>query len=327
MVTTSDVGRWGLWILGASFLACAAATPVAPQPIRAPAALTTEVPQAIASPIPFVSLEGPFWVAEGGCGYLLFSDVVEQNGADANIYRFDPGPAVFAAIAYPDRPISSNGLAVDSDGSLIVCERWNGRLARVAGTKAAVLAGHSPSGAPLNAPNDVTLRADGNIYFSDTTWGARPGTHAPTAVYRLSPDGLLSVVFQVEMPNGVALSPDGKTLYVGSDVQNRLWQLSVAADGSVGKAMDFVAPNQGPDATLRVPDGLCVDDRGRLYVANNSPEVSAIVVFESDGTFAGRIPFPVAPSNCSFGGADRRTLYVTTLHAIYRVPMTTPGLP
>jgi gluconolactonase len=289
------------------------------------AALTTEAPQAIPSTIPFVSLEGPFWVAKGG--YLLFSDVVEQNGAAANIYRFDPGAGVFAPIPYPNQPTSSNGLAVDSDGNLIVCERWNGRLARVSGTKFTSLADRSPAGIPLNAPNDVALRADGNAYFSDTTWGARPGTHAPPAVYRLSPAGILSVAFQVEMPNGVVLSPDGKTLYVGSDAQDRLWQLPVASDGSVGKAEDFTAPHHEPEATLHVPDGLCVDDRGRLYVANNSAEVSAIVVFESDGSFAGRIPFPVPPSNCSFGGADRRTLYVTTSHAIYRVRMTTPGLP
>ena len=76
-----------------------------------------------------------------------------------------------------------------------------------------------------------------------------------------------------------------------------------------------------------MPDGLCVDDRGRVYVTNNSTEVNAIVVFDSTGLFVGRIPFPVPPSNCTFGGVDRRTLYVTTLHAIYEVPMATPGLP
>jgi gluconolactonase len=76
-----------------------------------------------------------------------------------------------------------------------------------------------------------------------------------------------------------------------------------------------------------VPDGLCVDDRGRVYVTNNSAEASAIVVLDSVSRFVERIPFPVPPSNCTFGGADRRTLYVTTLHAIYEVPMTTPGLP
>ena len=78
---------------------------------------------------------------------------------------------------------------------------------------------------------------------------------------------------------------------------------------------------------MHVPDGLCTDDRGRIYVANNSDDVSAIEVFDSDGRYAGKIAIPAPPSNCTFGGADRRTLYVTTLHAVYEVRVETPGLP
>jgi gluconolactonase len=277
-----------------------------------------------------VSLEGPFWVASGG--YLIFSDVVEQNGAAAKIYRYDPGTGTVSVVPYPQVPTSTNGLAVDAQGRLVACERWNGALVRVAGGQRTVLADRAPSGEPgagasLNAPNDLTLRADGNIYFTDTKWGARPGEHAPMAVYRLAPDGALSVAFRVDMPNGVLLSPDGGTLYVGSDAQDRLWRLPVAPDGTVGAAAPFVDSHQVPGGRLHVPDGLCVDDRGRVYVANNSDDVSAIEVFDSDGRFAGRIPIPAPPSNCTFGGADRRTLYVTTLHAVYEVRVDTPGLP
>jgi gluconolactonase len=281
--------------------------------------------RAIASNIPFVSLEGPFWLAKDGS--LIFSDVVEQNGAAAKIYRFDPRTRAFSTIPYPGSPISTNGLAVDANGRLVACERWNGALARISGTKRDVLAEHAPTGQPLNAPNDLTLRKDGNIYFSDTTWGERPGAHAPTAVYRVAPGGALSVAFKADMPNGVVLSPDGNTLYVGSDAQDRLWRLPVAVDGTVGSPEPFGDTNEDSRARLHVPDGLCVDDRGRVYVTNNSAEVSAIVVLDSTGRFAGRILFPAPPSNCTFGGADRRTLYVTTLHAIYEVPMGTPGLP
>jgi gluconolactonase len=281
-----------------------------------------------------VSLEGPFWVAGGG-GYLLFSDVVEQNGPAAKIYRYDPGaaaggsPGTFSVFSYVAAPTSTNGLAVDAQGRLIACERWNGVLARVAGGQRTALADRAPGGAPgtLNAPNDLTLRADGNIYFSDTTWGARPGAHAPTAVYRVAPDGAISLAFRVDMPNGVVLSPDGRSLYVGSDAQDLLWRLPVADDGTVGAAAPFADAHSVPDGKLHVPDGLCVDDRGRVYVANNSAEVSAILIFESDGRFAGRIPFPAPPSNCTFGGPDRRTMYVTTLHAVYEVAVETPGLP
>jgi gluconolactonase len=282
-------------------------------------------PRAIASDIPFQSLEGPFWVASDGA--LIFSDVVEQNGPAAKIYRFDPRTRTFSTLPYLSHPTSTNGLAVDAQGRLVACERWNGALARVSGGERHALAERAPDGQPLNAPNDLTLRKDGNIYFSDTTWGERPGAHASTAVYRVAPDGALSVAFKVDMPNGVVLSPDGNTLYVGSDAQDRLWRLAVAADGSVGQPEPFGNATDAPQGRLHVPDGLCVDDRGRVYVTNNSTEVSAIVVFDSMGHFAGRIPFPTPPSNCTFGGADRRMLYVTTLHTLYEVPMGTAGLP
>jgi gluconolactonase len=311
---------------------CGTTTAPPPGVVSAPAAapagaIATSPARAIPSTIPFVSLEGPFWVASGG--YLIFSDVVEQNGTAAKIYRYDPGTRAVSVVPYPVAPTSTNGLAVDGQGRLLACERWNGALARIDGAARAVVADRAPGadGRSLNAPNDLTVRADGNIYFTDTKWGARPGDHAPLGVYRVAPDGAISVAFRVDMPNGVVLSPDGRTLYVGSDAQDRLWRLPVAADGTVGAAAPFVAAHQVPGGKLHVPDGLCVDDRGRIYVTNNSDEVSAIDVFESDGRFAGQIAIPAPPSNCTFGGADRRTLYVTTLHAVYELRVETPGLP
>jgi gluconolactonase len=306
------------WLWALALVACG--TGRAGNPTTSRPADDIGVPRAIPSTLPFVSLEGPFWVKDGG--YLLFSDVVEQNGSAAKVYRFAPETGQFSAVELPGAPVSTNGLAVDAGGGLIACERWNGVLSRTSGTVRSVLAERSPSGQSLNAPNDLTVRADGNIYFSDSTWGARPGPHAATAVYRIAPDGSLSTAFQVDMPNGVALSPDGRHLYVGSDTQDRLWHLPVAEDGSVGAAEPFAQT-----VPLHVPDGLCVDDVGRVYVTNNSDDVSAIVILDNQGHFAGRIPFPARPSNCTFGGKDRRTLYVTTLHAIYEVRVGTPGLP
>ena len=306
-------------------LACAGKAPAPGDTTGKGQTVGASSPRAVASTIPFVSLEGPFWVAGGG--YLIFSDVVEQNGPAARIYRYEPRTAAFATLHYPGSPISTNGLAVDGEGRLVACERWNGTLARVSGAKRSVIAHRSSAGATLNAPNDLTLRGDGNIYFSDSKWGARPGEHAPTAVYRVSPQGELSVAFQVDMPNGVLLSPDGRTLYVGSDAQDRLWRLPVAADGSVGDAEPFGEVGTTAAGRVHVPDGLCVDDLGRVYVTNNSSEVSAIVIFDRDGHLVGRIAYPVPPSNCTFGGDDRRTLYVTTLHAIYEARSDTPGLP
>ncbi len=327
MVTESihpGLKAFTLGLLAVVGVACCPDPPkVAPQTRSEDAQLG--VPRAIVSNIPFVSLEGPFWVASWG--YLIFSDVVDQNGAGAKIYRYDPRTREVSIAPYPGTPITTNGLAVDASGGLIACERWNGVLARVSGTEHRIVAAHSLDGQTLNAPNDLVIRADGNIYFTDTTWGAKPGTHAPTAVYRVSPNGALSLAFQVNMPNGVALSPDGNTLYVGSDAQDRLWRMPVTADGTVARPEPFGNQDPFPQAKLHVPDGLCVDDLGRVYVTNNSADVSAIVIFDKEGHYAGHIPFPAPPSNCSFGGTDRRTLYVTTLHAVYEVRLETPGLP
>lgn len=303
-------------------------TPAAGQPGPLPGAGT---PAAIPSSIAFVSLEGPLWVAAQHA--LLFSDVVEANAPGAAIYRFDPAARSFSRLPYPDAPAtptSTNGLGLDPSGALLACERHNGRLVKVdAQGKRTVLADHWPldGGAPLNAPNDLVVRRDGNIYFTDTDWGARPGVpHPPTAVYRVPPSGPVQQVLAMTKPNGIALSPDGATLYVGSDTQAKLWKLPVDAAGAAGAPALFV-----DGATIaggfKVPDGICVDDTGNLYVANNSDDVKAIVVLDPAGRELGRIPFPVSPSNCTFGGEDRKTMYVTTLHAVYEVPMPTPGLP
>jgi gluconolactonase len=292
-------------------------------------------PRALPSPVSFVSLEGPLWVADGP--YLIFSDVVENNGPGAVIYRFDPAMRRFSIFPYAaaDRgPTSTNGLAVDGTGGLIATERYNARLVRISpeGERQVLADAWPPStpgrpGTPLNAPNDVAVRADGNIYFTDTDWGARPGgAHAPMAVYRVPPSGPLDRVLQIEKPNGVALSPDGWTLYIGSDVQGKIWKLPLDAAGAAGAPV-LLIDGARVAGGFKVPDGICVDDSGNLYVANNSDEIRAIEVFDAAGRLLGRIPFPVAPSNCTFGGADRRTLYVTTLHAVYEVRVSTPGLP
>jgi gluconolactonase len=294
-------------------------------------------PEALPSDVPFVSLEGPFWVAVGG--YLLFSDVVEANAAGAHIYKFDPGTRRYSILPYPN-PASSgqtstNGLAVDPTGALLACERYNGRVIRLSPTgKLTVLAAEWPvsgagvPGRPFNAPNDLALRRDGTIYFTDSDWGARPGTaHGSMGVYRLAPqEGAVDRVLELEKPNGIALSPDEATLYIGSDVQAKVWKLPVDAAGAVGLPTLLIDGQRVPGG-FKVPDGICVDDAGNLYVTNNDDGIRAIVVFDSSGRLLGRIPLPAAPSNCTFGGADRRTLYATTLHAVYEVRMTTPGLP
>jgi gluconolactonase len=309
----------------------AASAPGAAAPTLFPSA---GAPVALSAQVPFVSLEGPLWLAASGS--LLFSDVVEANASGARIYRFDPPSGHFSTLPYPSpAPTSTNGLAVDPAGRLVACERYNARVVRIepgaggGASKLTVLADRWPAGTgqPLNAPNDLVVRRDGNLYFTDSDWGARPGpAHAPMGVYRVSPSSELSRVLDLDKPNGIALSPDGATLYVGSDTQAKVWKLPVDAAGAVGAPTLLIDGPQVPGG-FKVPDGICVDDGGDLYVTNNDDAVKAIVVFDPAGRSLGRIPFPYRPSNCTFGGADRRTLYVTTLHAVYALPVPTPGLP
>jgi gluconolactonase len=286
-------------------------------------------PAALPGGVAFESLEGPYWIAAKGA--LVFSDVVEANGPGARIHRYDPAARTYVPLPYPtSAPTSTNGLAVDPQGRLIACERYNARVVRIeANGQATVLAERWPvtEGLPLGAPNDLSVRGDGNIYFTDSDWGARPGvTHAPMGVYRISPAGELSRVLELEKPNGIALAPDGSKLYVGSDVQAKVWSFPVDATGNVGAPTLLIDGPTVPGG-FKVPDGICVDDTGNLYIANNDDAIKAILVFDPAGHGLGRIPIPFRPSNCSFGGADRRTLYVTTLHTVYEVRMPAPGLP
>jgi gluconolactonase len=289
----------------------------------------TGAPRALPSNVPFVSLEGPFWASGGR--YLLFSDVVEANASGARIYRFDPASQALSTLAYPgDAPTSTNGLAIDNQGRLIACERYNGRVVRLdAASAVTVLAERWPTGKdglPLSAPNDLVVRGDGNIFFTDSDWGTAPGSHPPMGVYRISPQGNLSRVLDLDKPNGIALSPDERTLYVGSDVQAKVWKIPLSETGDAGAPALFIDGATVPGG-FKVPDGICIDDYGHLYVTNNDDTVKAIVVFDPDGRALGRIAVPARPSNCTFGGSDRRTLYVTTLKAVYAIPVPTAGRP
>jgi gluconolactonase len=255
----------------------------------------------IAPPGGISFLEGPVWLAEPGV--LLFSEWTNGH----RILQLTPPQAV--EIFMP--ATGSNGLAITPDGKalLMVTEMPAASLSRVnLADRSVQPLSRDYDGQGFGQPNDLVLRADGTIYFTD---------YQPGRLYRRSPDGTLSVVSSLPRSNGVALSPDEKTLYLNADTHTVRYP--VTADGTVGAGTDLATGLNGAD-------GLAVDCAGNVYIAQNNG--GTVVVTSAAGTRLGEIGgLPLVVTNAAFGGADRRTLYITTSSALYTLALQVPGLP
>ena len=262
----------------------------------------------VASDFQFV--EGPVWLP--GEGALLFTDIP----ADI-IYRLDP-PSAISVFRGPTQPATNaNGLNLDPQGRVIACEHSTGRVTRfVEGTTTQVVA-ESFDGSTLNSPNDVVARSDGTIYFTDPTYGGT-GSVGFRGVYRVTTAGAVELVAQYAntQPNGIGLSPDESTLYLVDTTAGVVRSFPVAADGSTGEATELAQTGGGGD-------GMAVDVNGNLYVTANA----GVLVLRPDGSSWGTIEFPETPANCTFGGPERKTLYVTARTSLYRVELAVPGQP
>jgi gluconolactonase len=251
--------------------------------------------------------EGPQWMPDDGL--LLFTDLdsntIYQVAADDEITVFR-------------RPSHySNGLAVDADGRLLAAEAGARRVTRTESDGTVTPIAERFHGTPLNEPNDIVVRSDGTIYFTDPTFGMAVAELDFRGIFRIAPDGGLTAERRgdtTEAPNGLALSPDERLLYVTNYAADLVWVLDVAADGTLSEARTFVTTGAGPD-------GMAVDDAGNLFVATGT----GIEVFAPDGARWGIIPVPRIPANCAFGGTDGRTLFVTAREGLYRVRLTNPG--
>lgn len=244
----------------------------------------------------FAFIEGPVWV--GSLGTLFFSD----NVAPERIWKLVPPsttPEIFMEAS------GSNGLAIDSDDQLILADQKDKQITRVDSMNATLL--DTLAGPGSYKPNDVIVRSDGNIYFTDPD----------TGFYQLSASGELGAANKdVGRPNGIVLSPDENTLYVG-DVGNRqIHAFPVAGDGSVGSGNIFVT------AENQTVDGMAVDCAGNLYAGTQN----GVEVFSPSGEALGVVPTGES-SNATFGGSDRKTLFVTSRAVLKYVTLAVPGLP
>ncbi len=248
----------------------------------------------------FTYTEGPVWMRDGS---LVFSDVPANL-----IYRVKPGEK--AATLRADSN-GAMGNAVDAQGRLYTCETHSRRVVRVNKNGALDVLAERFEGKRLNAPNDIAVRKDGQIYFTDPAFGNQQDTRELDfyGVYRIAPSGELSVIAKPKgRPNGIALSPDGKTLYVSNSDERNVRAYALDRKGAATNERILVTGIDG------VPDGVRTDEYGNLYVMAN-----AVLVFTPQGLPLATVQLDDTPSNCAFGDEDLHTLFVTARTAVYRI--------
>ena len=280
----------------------------------------------------FQFTEGPLWIRGWeGSPFLLFSDVPGNV-----IYRWDPATGettdwknpVFEGEIVEGRFAGSNGLALDHDGSLLVCEHGNRRISKITPDGDQTVVVDAYEGKRLNSPNDLTWHSNGWLYFTDPPYGLVGQDESPdkeldfNGVFRFHPaDGTLELLADEQTrPNGIAFSPDEKTLYVSnSDGSAKIWYAyDVAEDGSLAGRRIFkdVTAETAPGG----PDGFKVDIDGNLFATGPG----GVWVMAPDGTHLGTIQPEEVPANVAWGD-DGSTLYMTARTGLYRIRTTARG--
>ena len=277
--------------------------------------------------------EGPVWVADKEGGHLLFSDIPKNMiwkwSEKGGLKEFLKPSGYTGKDAFTGKEPGSNGLALDKDGKLILCQHGDRRLSRLVEGKFVTLV-DKYDGKRLNSPNDLTFKKNGDIYFTDPPYGLPkltedPGKELPyQGVYRLSKDGKLTLLTkEMTRPNGIAFSPDEKTLYVAnSDPAMAIWKaFPVKTDGTIGEGKIFF------DSTKSVgkehpglPDGMKVDTKGNVYATGPG----GVLVFNSDGKHLGTFATGVPTANCGWGD-DGTVLYITADKSLARIKLNAKG--
>jgi gluconolactonase len=256
--------------------------------------------------------EGPAW---DGQGNLYFSDVSGNK-----LHKVDAAGSLSTVL---DPSNHTNGLMVNAAGNIVACE-MDGRLIEVNPTTKQVKSlADGYEGKRFNAPNDLVIDKEGGVYFTDPHFRApMPLPQGVRAFYYRAPDGKVTRLGVIETaPNGVILSPDEKTLYIIPSGQADMLAYTVEAPGKLGTQRKFCTLKQAAGKTTGGGDGLTIDSKGNLYITS----ALGIQVFSPDGKALGILEFPEQPANCTFGGKDNKTLYVTARTSLYAVPMEATG--
>jgi gluconolactonase len=283
----------------------------------------------------FIWTEGPVWVPKDG-GYLLFSDIPMNT-----VFKWQEGKGVSEYMkpsgytgSKPrggkagDEP-GSNGLILDPQGRLVLCEHGDRRVSREEKDGKKTTLADKYMGKRLNSPNDGVYKSNGDLYFTDPPYGLPKRGEDPTrelnfnGVFRLSKDGKLTLLTKdMTYPNGIAFSPDEKTLYVAnSDPKKAIWMaFPVKKDGTLGEGKVFFDSTKWANSKPGLPDGMKVDKAGNLFATGPG----GVFVFAPDGTHLGTIATGDRTSNCNWGN-DGTVLYITVNHRLARIKLSTTG--
>jgi gluconolactonase len=254
----------------------------------------------------FAFTEGAVWSRDG---YLLFSDVPNNR-----ILRFEPGKG---HSVYREESNGANGNTFDRRGRLYTCESRTRRVTRTDKKGKIEVLAEKWMGKRLNAPNDIVVRHDEHVYFTDPAFGSQAENRELDfyGVYHINLRGQMELVARpTGRPNGIALSPDGKILYVANSDERNLRAYDLDQNGAASNESVLVSGIEG------VPDGIKVDERGNIYVT-----AKGIAVYTPKGKLLTTIELQETPANCAFGDRDLGSLYVTARTSLYRVRLDVKG--
>jgi gluconolactonase len=250
--------------------------------------------------------EGPVWSLEG---FLLFSDTVTDQ-----IKKWTPGKGI---TDFASRAGGASGNAYDEQGRLYTCEFRERRVVRVAKNGKTDILAARYGGKRFNAPNDIVVRRDGNVYFTDPAFGNQQDSRELDfyGVFRIAPKGDLEPIGRwTTRPNGIALSSNGRLLYVADSDARLVRVFDLDRAGAASNERVFIPKVEG------VPGGVRIDEKGNLYVA-----AKYVSVYSPKAELLKDIRLAESPSNLTFGDPDFSTLYITARNAIYRIRIGVKG--
>jgi gluconolactonase len=251
--------------------------------------------------------EGPAWSREN---FLLFSDVPANK-----ILKIGPGDKLPGVLREDSG--YANGNTFDTQGRLYSCESRTRRVTRMDKKGKIEVLAEKFEGKRFNAPNDIVVRKDGQIYFTDPAFGNQADTREMDfyGVYHITPKGQLSQIAKPKgRPNGITFSPNGRLLYVANSDDHTVVAYDVDHNGETSNERVLISNVDG------VPDGIRTDEKGNIYVA-----AKGIAIYSPEGKLVTTIPMPETPANCAFGDADFQTLYITARTSVYRARLNVKG--